>query len=419
MSVTLLDTVPADTPGAPDFSITNTAPTPPAPTPASAPTASNKKWLRAFDIFVAEPASASSGGPTFDVGSSAASKTQGNRGVSLADFRVVFSVDMATDRIPWRMTAKVYNVPDALAAKIVSQYTDVTMVAGYRFTPPNPGTSATTITYDAQGLPVGTSAPSSALPQGYKPGGSHLFSGQVVWYERGRENATDSFLTIYANCFDIAHSQTVVNTTLPAGYTQKDVVQACVDAMKKDDPNIKLGTLTAGMEDVKSPRARTLYDMPRNVLRDVAQSVGGFVYIDVFGGVNILKLGDTPATGPDTPLIKFNFLTGLVGVPSQNADGGMSARCLLNPAIQPFTRIQLNNTEVTKRTLSQSGVGVPTERQGVVTQQASIQHMLGSATDGIYTVWAVKHSGDTRGNPWYTDVITQSANPASQAPKFG
>jgi hypothetical protein len=401
MSVTLWDNIPADTPGAPDFSITNTQPaTPPAPTiPAS--TASNKKWLRSWDLVVGQQ-TPPPGTAAVDVGSSSASRTQGGGALSLADFRIVFDVELVTSHMPWKLTATVYNVPPSLANQIAAQYTNVVLVAGYQF--PHPS--------------------SPILPQGYKSGGSMIFTGDVVWYERGRDsNSTDTFLRIYANSFDVAHNQAVINTTLPAGYTQKDVVQACVDAMAKDNPGVKLGVLTPGMGDVKSPRGRTLYGMPREILRDTAQSVGGFVYIDAVGRVNILKTGDNLAPAdPNTPIIEFNYKTGMIGIPSQNVDGGMSARCLLNPAILPFTQIHLNNDEITRKTLSQTspvpgGSGLPEEVQQVQFQQAAVH--IGGAQDGVYKVWSVKHSGDTRGNPWYTDVITQAANPASQAPKLG
>ena len=160
-----------------------------------------------------------------------------------------------------------------------------------------------------------------------------LFSGDVVWFERGREeNQTDTFLRIYANSFDIAINQSMVNTTLPAGSTQKDVAQACVDAMNKDESTLHmaLGTLTAGMEDAKSPRSRTLYGMPKDILRDVAQTVGGHCFIDPKGKVNIVKPDDPPSA---SPVVVLNSRTGMIGVPHQNIDGSMSARCLLNPSI--------------------------------------------------------------------------------------
>jgi hypothetical protein len=40
-------------------------------------------------------------------------------------------------------------------------------------------------------------ARSGTQPTGF-PGGSYVFSGNVIWFERGRENATDTFLRLHA-----------------------------------------------------------------------------------------------------------------------------------------------------------------------------------------------------------------------------
>ena len=184
---------------------------------------------------------------------------------------------------PWSLEAKVYNVPDKLAQQIANQFTNVSLVVGYAL--PQPKT-------DASGAPTAV----VPLPQGYKPGGSMLFSGDVVWYEKGREqNITDTFLTIYANSFDPAQNSSVVNTLLKAGASQKDVAQACVDAMalvpSLAGPAVTLGVLTAGMDDTKSPRSRTLYGMPKDILRDVAQTFGAFCHVDDQGKVEHRQAG--------------------------------------------------------------------------------------------------------------------------------
>ena len=418
MSITLFDSPTEIT--MPEVEVTATRI---APTPAAAPTASNKKWLRAWNLSVGTsgPGLSENGQAVIGVSNTdAKTMTQGGSALDLSDFRITFDVEKIASRMPWRMTATVYNVPKELSQRIADQYTNVTLIAGYQLPQPKPDASKPLPSPSNE--EIANMPPAATIPQGYKPGGSVLFTGDVVWYERGREgNGVDTFLRIYANSTDVAHNQTMINTTLPAGSTQKDVVKACVDAMAKDDPKIKLGVLTAGMEDVKAPRARTLYGMPREILRDVAQTVGGFVFISEDGKVNILKTtDDLPApAGVSDPIIVLNEHTGMIGVPSQNMDGGMSVRMLLNPSVAPFTKVWLNNDEITRKTLSKTqvpgGGGLAPETQAVAFQQT----MVDAAKDGIYRVWSVKHSGDNRGNPWYTDIITVSANPGSQAPKLG
>jgi hypothetical protein len=408
--------VPPDTPGAPDFSITNTPPLSTSAPPSAPSTAAQNLWLRTWNLTIGQPsAGITTGGandrPAIGVGSDTSSTTQGGGTLNLSDFRILFQYEMsATNGGPWHCIMTVYNVPDELARQIVDQYTTVALTAGYSLPQPTQDSSVT-ISHDAQGLPVGERSDTQAvtLPQGYKPGGSLLFSGPVVWYERGRENATDTFLRIYAQSNDRALNLSLVNTTLPAGHTQKDVAQACVDAMAKVQPRSFLGWLTSGLEDTKSPRSRTLYGMPRDVLRDVAQSHGAFCHIDDTGKVNILKPGDPPPT----PAIVINGTTGMIGIPKQNMDGGISVTTLLNPSIRPGTIVQINQGDVVQKQLSQSGQGLAQQIKDVEMQQIAMQR----ATDGLFQVWTVTHHGDTRGNPWYSDIITMATVPPAM--KFG
>jgi hypothetical protein len=43
----------------------------------------------------------------------------------------------------------------------------------------------------------------------------------------------------------------------------------------------------------------------------------------------------------------------------------------------------------------------------------------GVSADGYYTIWSVRHYGDTRGNPWYSEVITMAVDPAKLSPQVG
>jgi len=347
----------------------------------------NKLWLRAWDLVIGSGADS---GP-IDVGHSTASKTQQGKALSLSDFRFTFEVEMNPSLMPWRMTATVYNLSDNLMKRIAQQYTNVALIAGYAL--PNYKGSA---------------------PSGYHPGGSMLFSGDIIWFERGRESATDTFLRIYANNFDPALNSAVINTTLPAGHTQNDVLKACADAMSAAQGSVSSGKVTLGqitdLGDAKSPRARTLLGSPRDVVRDVTQTAGGYCYIDGSGKLNLQTLNDPP---PQTITV-VNSQTGMIGIPHQNMDGGISVMTLLNPSIQPGSAIHINESDLTRKMLSQSGKGQATDTVPVIQQQMMIAN-----SDGVFRVWSVKHHGDTRGNPWYSEIITRAANPASQKPGVG
>ena len=381
----------------------------------SGATATQNLWLRTWNLTIGTDGpglTSDSGQAVIGVGSDANTASQGGATLDLSDFRITFQVTQTTGSMPWKLVATVYNVPDELATKIADQFTNVTLTAGYMLPQPKQD-SAVTITHDAQGLPVGERSDTKAatLPQGYKPGGSMLFSGNVIWFEKGRENATDTFMRIYANSFDQQHNWSMVNTYLPAGHTQKEVVQACVDAMALvpglQGQAVALGVLTQGMDDTKAPRGRAIYGRPPDVLRDVSQSFGAFFHIDGAGKVNIVK----PSDPPRSPVVVVNSQTGMVGIPHLNMDGGVSVRMLLNPSIAPGSLVQINQGDIVQRLLTQGPGGTPPAGIAGEVGKAEIASTWMKQCDGQYQAWTVEHTGDTRGNPWYTEITTTAAVP--------
>ena len=110
--------------------------------------------------------------------------------------------------------------------------------------------------------------------------------------------------------------------------------------------------------------------------------------------------------------------TGLIGWPDQT-EAGISARCLLNPAIkcQGLVKIDnksINQTQVVENTFgSFGGESVGEGETGGVSHFPSRQdfRMFASVTeDGYYRVLVVEHVGDTRGNEWYTNLTLLEAD---------
>lgn len=294
--------------------------------------------------------------------------------VDLSQLGFTFEVSEQQVSSPWQARFMIYNVGDNIIARMQKELTILYFEAGYR-------------------------KPSTQYGK--------VFQGPINYYRRGRESATDTFVEIYAMANDLPVNTATINTTLPAGHTQEDVVKAVALAMAPY--GVGLGQITElGKE--KSPRSRTLYGMAVDVLRDISQTVNANWFLDKEGKLHIIK-EDESLKMSDTAIPVLNSKTGMIGVPVQTSDGGVEVRCLLNPSVKPGGQIKINNKDVTTSTQVTEGMLPNTEFK--LNQQSM---ML--ASDGIYTVGAVKHTGESRGNAWYTDITTMSGDPNKNAPKL-
>ena len=117
----------------------------------------------------------------------------------------------------------------------------------------------------------------------------------------------------------------------------------------------------------------------------------------------------------ESEAVDINVLTGLIGVPQQT-DEGINVKCLLNNRIKIGGRIRLNNAEVLQL-LQQNPDAAPIP----YSQWAGIQNLAalnGAETgDGLYRAFVVDHEGDSRGNPWFTNLICLAVNESAPAEK--
>lgn len=315
------------------------------------PTSGNQLWLRKWSLMVGV----------------------GGSQIDLSGLHFTFKVTKPPEGSPWSLEAHVWNVGDKEVKQLIEQFTGVTLYAGYQ--PPS----------NQYGL---------------------IFNGASTWYKAGRENATDSFVDLNAFTQDVAINGATVNQRLEAGHTHKDVIQACVDSM----PGVSLGYVSdLGSEQM--PRARTLYGMARDPIRDICQAHDASWHIDDNQKLNIVTSNDAMPG----QVVQLSSKSGLIGWPSQTMGGGVEIRSLLNPLFLPETIIQLNETQVTQLGVGKDSQGIPQKQfaAGAGTQPLS--------TDGYYKIKSVIHQGDNRGNPWYSELTCISANPNEQTgfPKVG
>lgn len=274
--------------------------------------------------------------------------TAGGSGLDLSGLHIKFSIKKADAQTPNTAEIRVYNVAETTVARIRKEFSRVVLQAGYE-----------------TNLGV-------------------IFDGNIKQVRFGRENGTDTYIDIAAGDGDDAYNYAVVNTTLAAGASQRDQINAAASPMS--ERGVKPGYIGETGE-TKLARGKVMYGMARDYMRQSAEAS------DTTWSIQDGKLQFVPNTGvlPNQAVV-LNSKTGLVGQPEQTNDG-IKARCLLNPMLKIGGKVQINEKDVAQAKLAD------TSKDAQANKPADI------AADGFYRLLVVEHSGDTRGNDWYSDLI--------------
>lgn len=274
--------------------------------------------------------------------------TAGGSGLDLSGLHIKFSIKKADAQTPNTAEIRVYNVAETTVARIRKEFSRVVLQAGYE-------------------AKLGV-----------------IFDGNIKQVRFGRENGTDTYIDIAAGDGDDAYNYAVVNTTLAAGASQRDQINAAASPMS--ERGVKPGYIGETGE-TKLARGKVMYGMARDYMRQSAEAS------DTTWSIQDGKLQFVPNTGvlPNQAVV-LNSKTGLVGQPEQTNDG-IKARCLLNPMLKIGGKVQINEKDVAQAKLAD------TSKDAQANKPADI------AADGFYRLLVVEHSGDTRGNDWYSDLI--------------
>jgi hypothetical protein len=223
------------------------------------------------------------------------------------------------------------------------------------------------------------------LEAGYQDGGPALiYQGNLIQKRVGRENPVETYLDMLAGDGDQAYNFATVSKTLSAGSTFRDQVDVVAQSMK--EYGVEIGYIP-DLGDKKMPRARSLFGMARDIMRDIAFSTGCSWSIQD-GKLTMVK--NQESLPGDVHVINSN--TGMVGLPEQTLDG-IKVRMLLNPKIKPGSRLKIDQASV------QTALFSPNYTAEV--QNSMIPSL---ADDGVYKCLVVEHQGDTRGLSYYTNV---------------
>lgn len=239
------------------------------------------------------------------------------------------------------------------------------------------------------------------LSAGYASGPIYvLFKGQIRQARNLRADVTDKVLAILATDGSEPRNYAVVNKTLSAGHTHYDRVMACFEPMKA--LGIGLGFIDkAALSKVKFPRGAALFGNAKDWLRQTAAATKTSWSIQN-GKLQILS-NDKPLPGG---AIVLNSKTGLVGLPIQTIQG-IEGVALLNGQIVPGCTVKIDQKSIQQAEFDPSVTGAPNNAQ---------LERFGISTDGTYKVFYVGHTGDTRGEPFFTSFIAVATSAGSITP---
>jgi hypothetical protein len=288
--------------------------------------------------------------------------TGGSGALDLSKMQIEFNVTQASpqENYPQDAAIRVWNLADSTSKSIMQEYQGVILQAGYE--------------QGDYGM---------------------IFQGTIKQIRRGRMNAKDAFLDIFAADGDMARYG-FASVVLPH-WTTKDVWKVIHGAASQYGGGVDLGrselpkTLDVGPEGL---RGKTMYGLTYMLANKDARRTDSVWTIE--NGKLVFHPLDGYLKGS---VIELNSNTGLVNVPEQTIEG-LKAICLLNPNIKCGQLVHINQSDVNVTNVKEPGYPRFTDRP----------IYAATDSDGLYYVVQVEHEGDTRGHDWYTNLNCLAAH---------
>lgn len=293
--------------------------------------------------------------------------------LDLSELHIRFYVRQALVGIPGSAEIRVYNLGKETAGRLK----DLT---------PKYNTDGT--------LANGVTPFTVRLQAGYPDNCDTIFEGQIRQIRPGKENATDSFVDILGQTADVAHNYAVIKQSFAAGAGNSPTsIIGQVSAAYA-----KYGVETGFIPQLPStglPRGKVIYGLARDCMDTLADSHGlNWGYDN--GQLVCTTIGDPT----DDEAIELNAQTGMVGLPCLT-QSGVNVRSLINPGFHIGKLVKLNNDSIQVPLVD---VSYGAWGNNVYVSDAA------KDTDGNYKIVSVSHMGDTRGQFWYSDLITVGVN---------
>jgi hypothetical protein len=278
--------------------------------------------------------------------------TSDQQALDLSQFHIKFSVKQFTLQTPNIAIIRLFNLATNTAQRIANEFTRVTLNAGWEG--------------DDQSL-------------------NTIFDGTIVQVRRGRESPVDTYVEITAMDGDESMAFDVISSSVLAGSSYQDRYDLIAAEMKVQQgytPPFPPGTL---------PRGRVYMEMAKDALRDHGAATDTNWSIQNGKLISISLRGYLP-----TQAVEINSGTGMIGMPEQTQDG-IQVKALLNSRFQVSGLIKLNNADIQQ-------VEIDLDRQSSVKQNAVLP-VIDDGSDGTYVIVVLEHTGDTRGDEYYSDMV--------------
>lgn len=229
------------------------------------------------------------------------------------------------------------------------------------------------------------------LEAGYQtPPAGAIFSGRVFQPLWERSSETDYRLTLHCLVGLFEDETGHVETTIPAGMSYLDAVFQVANAA-----GLRVGSLDGPVLQKKVyPRAVPVFGRASAFFLGVAVDTHLQMWMG-WKGVNIRSLAsedtipDAVYVPPFSPASQTASKNGtkqtLIGTPQQT-QWGISFRTLLDSGIELGSVVKVENALVSRILQIPGGDRVPFVK------------------DGLYSVARIRHTGDTRGNEWNTEI---------------
>jgi hypothetical protein len=295
-------------------------------------------------------------------------------GIDISNLRCSFSIQKIVLNTPNMLYARIYNLAPATLAKVIA-FTRVQVYAGYK--------------HANYGM---------------------IFDGEVIQYRRGKENPVDTYLEIHAADGETALNGTVQFKTYPAGTKERQKLDDLNDKKKQLDPSFKVEHIDENLYQAQSQRDSVVVGHSRTIERRIMLASGAQHFLDNGKFIAITNEGYRK-----TEKVILSPSTGLIGLPEVTPQG-IQAKCLLNPKLMLGGIVKIDSkllsavayTPGSTSKVDASGNVVGGETGGKVFNTNMWRQQFEAAYTspiGEYKILLMTYTGDTRGNPWYCDLI--------------